>query len=80
MRSALISFILTAILICPAFAQVDTLELVEINSLEISDPINELYIEDLDGDQFKEIILTTDLFRRIKKELDHRRWKLRVFI
>jgi len=52
---------MSGILLMTAFsyAQVDTLQLVEIGSIEAPAEINELYIEDLDGDSLKEIILTT---------------------
>ena len=43
----------------PALAQVDTLQLVEIGSIEAPGEITNLYVEDLDGDSLKEIILTT---------------------
>ena len=43
----------------PAFCQVDTLMLVEIGSIEAPSDITNLYVEDMDGDSLKEIILTT---------------------
>lgn len=47
------------LLASPVFCQVDTLMLVEIGSIEAPAEITNLYIEDLDGDSLKEIILTT---------------------
>lgn len=41
------------------FCQVDTLQLVEIGSIQAPSEITNLYVEDLDGDSLKEIILTT---------------------
>jgi hypothetical protein len=45
-----------------AYAQVDTLQLVEVGSIQASSRINELYVEDLNGDSLKEIILCTDYY------------------
>ncbi|UCC78919.1 MAG: hypothetical protein JSW64_11630, partial [Candidatus Zixiibacteriota bacterium] len=45
-----------------AFAQVDTLQLVEIGSIQAPSEITELYVEDLDGDSLKEIIICTDYY------------------
>lgn len=47
------------LLASPAFGQVDTLQLVEIGSIEAPAEITSLHVEDLDGDDLKEIILTT---------------------
>ncbi len=47
------------LLASPAFCQVDTLQLVEIGQIEAPAEITNLYVEDLDGDSLKEIILTT---------------------
>jgi len=57
-------FWVIALMILPlvSYAQVDTLELVEIGSIQASSEITELYVEDLDGDSLKEIILCTDYF------------------
>jgi hypothetical protein len=41
---------------------VDTLQLVEIGSIQAPAEITELYVEDLDGDSLKEIILCTDYY------------------
>jgi len=59
-----IIFWVIALMILPlvSYAQVDTLELVEIGSIQASSEITELYVEDLDGDSLKEIILCTDYF------------------
>ncbi|UCC80245.1 MAG: T9SS type A sorting domain-containing protein [Candidatus Zixiibacteriota bacterium] len=43
-----------------ASAQVDTLQLVEIGSIQAPLEITELYVEDLNGDSLKEIIICTD--------------------
>ncbi len=52
-------FVITAFMISVSYAQVDTLQLVEIGTVEAPSEITNLYIEDLDGDSLKEIILTT---------------------
>jgi hypothetical protein len=45
-----------------ASAQVDTLQLVEIGSIQAPSEITELYVEDLDGDSLKEIIICTEYY------------------
>lgn len=45
-----------------ASAQVDTLMLVEIGSIQAPSEITGLYVEDLDGDSLKEIIICTDYY------------------
>jgi len=62
MRIFSATIIMAVILVSSAFCQVDTLMLVEINSIEIVDDITELYVEDLDGDEIKEIILCTQFY------------------
>ena len=47
------------ILISSVFCQVDTLMLLEINDFEIVDDITNLFIEDLNGDSIKELIICT---------------------
>jgi hypothetical protein len=47
------------LLASPGICQVDTLQLVEIGSIEAPAQITDLYVEDLDGDSLKEIVLTT---------------------
>jgi hypothetical protein len=59
MRRLLFSIAISALLGSSTFAQVDTLQLVEIGSIEAPGEIVELYVEDLDGDSQKEIVLTT---------------------
>jgi hypothetical protein len=59
MRMLFWTIITLSIAVMPASAQVDTLQLVEIGSIEAPGEIVELYVEDLDGDSLKEIILTT---------------------
>ena len=54
---AMVAFISAA-----ASAQVDTLMLVEIGSIWAPSAITELYVEDLDGDSLKEIIICTDYY------------------
>ncbi len=56
----IISIAVVTIFMLPAsHAQVDTLQLVEIGNIEAPSEISELYVEDLDSDSLKEIILTT---------------------
>jgi hypothetical protein len=59
MRSFAILVVILIFSAIPALAQVDTLQLVEIGSIEAPGEITNLYVEDLDGDSLKEIILTT---------------------
>ena len=54
--------IFVAFLCAVSSAQVDTLQLVEIGSIQAPSEITELYVEDLDGDSLKEIILCTDYY------------------
>ncbi|MCP4582666.1 MAG: T9SS type A sorting domain-containing protein [candidate division Zixibacteria bacterium] len=64
MRKYMLYLVTIVLLAFPiiAFGQVDTLILVEINSIEIEDEITILYTEDLNDDSFKELILCTDYF------------------
>jgi hypothetical protein len=59
MRRLEVSIIILLASAIPVVAQVDTLQLVEIGSIEAPGQITNLYVEDLDGDSLKEIILTT---------------------
>ncbi len=59
MRGLIIGIAGLLLLASPAFCQVDTLQLVEIGSIEAPSDITNLYVEDLDADDLKEIILTT---------------------
>ncbi len=59
MRGLIFIIIGSLLMTALCYAQVDTLQLVEIGSIEAPSEIIELYIEDLDGDSLKEIILTT---------------------
>jgi hypothetical protein len=54
--------IFVAFISAVSFAQVDTLQLVEIGSIQAPSEITELYVEDLDGDSLKEIIICTDYY------------------
>ena len=54
--------IFVAFIFAVSSAQVDTLQLVEIGSIQAPSEITELYVEDLDGDSLKEIIITTDYY------------------
>jgi hypothetical protein len=54
--------LLVAFISAVASAQVDTLQLVEIGSIQAPSAITELYVEDLDGDSLKEIIICTDYY------------------
>ena len=60
MRVNIFGVIALMVLPLVSYAQVDTLELVEIGSIQAPLLIRGLYIEDLDGDSLKEIILCTD--------------------
>jgi len=51
-----------AFLCAVSSAQVDTLQLMEIGSIQAPSGITELYVEDLDGDSLKEIIICTDYY------------------
>ena len=62
MKVLLLICIISLISAFPAFCQVDTLQLVEIGSIQAPSEITELYVEDLDGDSLKEIILCTDSY------------------
>ena len=59
MRGLIFGMAALLLLASPGTCQVDTLRLVEIGSIEAPAEITELYVEDLDGDSLKEIILTT---------------------
>ena len=62
MRTLIATALMVVIPVSFALCQVDTLMLVEINNIEIVDNITELYVEDLDGDEIKEIILCTQYY------------------
>jgi len=59
MRYIAFVIIIFSIFSVPLIAQVDTLQLVEIGNIQASSEITNLYVQDLDGDSLKEIILTT---------------------
>jgi hypothetical protein len=61
-RISILTIILVTAIASTAFCQVDTLQLVEIGSIQAPSEITELYVEDLDGDSLKEIILCTDSY------------------
>jgi hypothetical protein len=50
---------LNLILAASSYSQVDTLEAIEISTIQVSDPVTQLYVQDLDGDSLKELILCT---------------------
>jgi len=58
MKSIVLLALLTVFVIPRAYCQVDTLEFLEIGSLSLPAPITNLYVEDLNLDSLKEIILT----------------------
>ncbi|MEE9554607.1 MAG: T9SS type A sorting domain-containing protein [candidate division Zixibacteria bacterium] len=59
MKSLILAMTILAALAFPVLAQVDTLQLLEFGRIDAPSEITNLYIEDLDGDNLKEIILTT---------------------
>jgi hypothetical protein len=61
-RISTLSIILVTFTAATAYGQIDTLMLVEIGSIQAPSEITELYVEDLDGDSLKEIILCTDYY------------------
>jgi len=61
-RISILAIIFVTVIFAAASAQVDTLQLVEIGSIQAPSEITELYVEDLDGDSLKEIILCTDSY------------------
>jgi hypothetical protein len=61
-RISILAIILVTVIFAAAWAQVDTLMLVEIGSIQAPSEITELYVEDLNGDSLKEIIICTDSY------------------
>jgi hypothetical protein len=61
-RISIFTIIFVTVSFAVASAQVDTLMLVEIGSIQAPSAIIELYVEDLDGDSLKEIILCTSSY------------------
>jgi hypothetical protein len=59
MRIAFVSLIICFLSLSAAIAQVDTLQFSEIGSINLTGAITNVFAQDMNGDSFKEIILTT---------------------
>lgn len=71
MRRLILTITGVLILVSSGFCQVDTLMLVEINNFEIVDNITNLFIEDLNGDDIKELIICTNYFIYIYNSINN---------
>lgn len=71
MKLSLIIIFILILAIGKVYCQVDTLMLVEVNNIEIIDAIRHLFVEDLDNDQNKELIICTDNFVYIYRSSDY---------